>query len=55
MRLRDSIQALMNGAELRRDVGAANRAMAVAYYDDVAMIAQYRALYEGALGRAGVL
>ncbi len=55
VRLRDSIQALMNGAELRRDVGAANRAMAVAYYDDVAMIAQYRALYEGALGRAGVL
>ncbi len=55
VRLRDAIQALMNDAGLRRTVGAANRAMAVAYYDEAAMIAQYQALYEDALGRPGVL
>ncbi|MDP1025888.1 glycosyltransferase family 4 protein [Sphingomonas sp. KR1UV-12] len=55
VRLRDAVQALMNDEGLRREVGAANRALATASYDEAAMIAQYRALYEGALGRPGAL
>jgi len=53
--LRDSIQALVADPDLRRRVGAANRAKAVAERDEAGMIARYAALYEGALGRPGVL
>jgi hypothetical protein len=36
-------------------VGAANRAKAVAEYDEGVMIARYRELYEAVLGRPGAL
>ncbi len=55
VRLRDVMQALVNDAGLRRTVGAANQAKAVAEYDEGVMIARYRALYEGVLGRPGAL
>jgi len=53
--LRDVIQALAVDAELRRTVGAANRARAEATLDEAAMIERYAAIYEGALGRPGAL
>jgi glycosyltransferase involved in cell wall biosynthesis len=53
--LRDAIQALAADAKLRAAVGKANRAKAIAEYDDKAMIAAYAHLYEQALGRAGAL
>jgi glycosyltransferase involved in cell wall biosynthesis len=53
--LRDAIQTLAADAKLRAAVGKANRAKAIAEYDDKAMIAAYAHLYEQALGRAGVL
>jgi glycosyltransferase involved in cell wall biosynthesis len=55
VKLRDVMQALMNDAPARAAVGAANRAKAVADYDEVVMIARYKALYEQAMGRPGVL
>jgi len=55
VRLRDVMQALVDDAGLRRTVGAANQAKAVAEYDEGVMIARYRALYEGALGQPGAL
>ena len=53
--LRDAIQALAADAKLRAAIGKANRAKAIAEYDDKAMIAAYAHLYEQALGRPGVL
>ncbi|MEP9401515.1 glycosyltransferase family 4 protein [Sphingomonas sp. VNH70] len=53
--LRDRLQALATDAEARRRVGEANQAKARAEYDEAAMIAQYKALYEGAIGRPGAL
>lgn len=53
--LRDAIQPLLSNADLRASVGAANRAKARAHYDETVMIARYRALYEGAMGRPGSL
>lgn len=53
--LRDALQPLVADAGLRRQVGEANRAKAVAEYDEALMIARYRALYEQALGRPGAL
>jgi glycosyltransferase involved in cell wall biosynthesis len=55
VRLRDAMQALATDADLRARVGAANRAKAVAEYDEGAMIARYAALYAEAMGRPGVL
>ena len=55
VRLRDVMQPLVLDADLRARVGAANRAKAVACYDEGVMIARYRALYEGAMRRPGVL
>ena len=55
LRLRDAIQALMSDPDARAKVGAANRARARAHYDESTMIARYKALYEGALGRTGAL
>jgi L-malate glycosyltransferase len=40
---------------LRKRVGAANRARAVAEYDEGAMIARYGALYGNAVGRSRAL
>ena len=53
--LRDAIQTLAADAKLRATVGKANRAKAVAEYDEKAMIAAYARLYEEALGRQGIL
>jgi glycosyltransferase involved in cell wall biosynthesis len=55
VKLRDMMQALMNDPAARRTVGAANRAKAVADYDEGAMIGRYKALYEEVLGRPGAL
>lgn len=55
VRLRDVLQALINDAALRAQVGAANRAKAASEYDEAVMIARYKALYEGAMGRPGSL
>ncbi len=55
VRLRDAIAALAADPELRRTVGAANQARARAEYDEGMMIARYKALYEGAMRRPGVL
>ena len=53
--LRDMIQELAVDPAMRAVVGKANRARAVADYDEKAMIASYVALYEEAIGRTGVL
>ena len=42
-------------AAARATVGGANRAKAVAEYDEATMIARYQALYEQALDRPGAL
>ncbi len=55
VRLRDVMQALINDPAARATVGAANRAKAVAEYDEATMIARYKALYEQALGRPEAL
>ena len=46
------IEALATDPALRRRVGEANRAKAVAEYDESAMFNRYNALYWGAMGRA---
>ncbi|GAA0664419.1 glycosyltransferase involved in cell wall biosynthesis [Sphingomonas insulae] len=53
--LRDALQPLVLDPELRARVGAANRAKAVADYDEAVMIARYRAVYADAMRRPGVL
>ncbi|KQS04459.1 glycosyl transferase family 1 [Sphingomonas sp. Leaf357] len=53
--LRDAIEKLARDATLRARVGAANRAKAVAEYDENIMIARYAKLYEAAMGRPGCL
>jgi glycosyltransferase involved in cell wall biosynthesis len=53
--LRDAIQALATDPPARAVIGKANRAKAVAEYDEATMIAAYAALYEGAVGRPGSL
>lgn len=55
VRLRDVLQPLVLDADLRARIGAANRAKAVAEYDEGVMIDRYRALYEGAMARPGAL
>jgi glycosyltransferase involved in cell wall biosynthesis len=55
VRLRDVLQGLINHPDLRAAAGAANRAKAVAEYDEGLMIARYKALYEDAMGRPGAL
>ena len=55
VRLRDVIQALIDHPDIRAQVGAANRAKAVAEYDEATMVARYAALYEEAMGRPGAL
>ena len=53
--LRDVLNGLVADPQLRRHIGAANQRRAAAEYDEATMIARYRALYEGALGRPGAL
>lgn len=53
--LATSIGELLREPALRAAIGAANRAEAAARFDERAMIATYRALYEGAMGRPGAL
>ncbi|MGY4399153.1 glycosyltransferase involved in cell wall biosynthesis [Sphingomonas sp. UYAg733] len=53
--LRDSIEALARDAGLRATIGTANRARAVAEYDESVMIWRYVGLYEAAMGRPGAL
>jgi L-malate glycosyltransferase len=53
--LRDALNTLAREPDYRRRIGEANRRKAVAEYDEALMIARYRALYEGALGRPGAL
>ncbi len=48
--LRDSIQALVNDADLRTRIGAANQAKAQAEYDEKTMISAYARLYGAAIG-----
>ena len=53
--LRDALHTLVSEPKLRDHIGAANQRRARAEYDEGLMIARYRALYEGALGRPGAL
>ena len=53
--LRDAIETLARDATLRASIGAANRAKAVAEYDEGIMIARYAKLYEAAMGRPDCL
>ena len=48
-----AIAALARDADLRKAVGAANRARATAEYDEQTMVDRYRALYSAAV-RPGV-
>lgn len=50
-----ALRTLAERRDLRRAIGAANRAKAVADHDEEAMIRRYAALYEGAIGRPGAL
>ena len=50
--LAEALVELAGDATLRASVGAANRRLARAEYDEKAMIAAYREVYGGALGRA---
>ena len=52
--LAEALQALSLDADLRAQIGMANRAKARAQYDEAKMIASYRRLYDSALG-GGVL
>jgi len=49
--LSETIGALAADPSLRRRIGGANRAKAVAEYDEAKMIERYRALYWGLMGR----
>ncbi len=49
--LRDALAELAGSKEVRRAVGEANRAKAVAEFDEAKMIATYRRLYSSAMGR----
>ncbi|WP_348636226.1 glycosyltransferase [Sphingomonas sp. LaA6.9] len=53
--LAGAIAALVADPALRAQLGAANRAKAVAEYDEQVMIARYGGLYGGAIGRSGAL
>ena len=50
--LAQAIRELANDAGLREKLGAANRALACALYDEETMFARYRQLYGSAMKRA---
>lgn len=49
-----ALRTLLGNAQLRRDVGMANRNVALAAFDEQVMIGRYRALYWGTMGREPV-
>jgi len=51
----DGLARLIASRDLRHRLGAANRAVARAHYDEAAMIVAYRTLYEEAMRRRGAL
>lgn len=53
--LASPMAALAEDDDLRRQLGAKNRAKAVTDYDEKTMIARYAALYGGAVGRSAAL
>lgn len=55
VQLRDRLQILLDRADVRAAVGAANRAKAQAEFDEGAMIRRYADLYAAVAGRPGVL
>lgn len=55
VRLRDAIQPLVLDPDLRKRVGAANRAKAEAEFGASLMIKRYQSLYEEAMARPGAL
>jgi len=48
--LAEALATLAGNADLRGAVGAANRALAVAQYDEAGMVERYRAIYGAACG-----
>lgn len=54
VRLRDSLENFVQSQALRRSVGSANRAKALAEYDEARMIAAYARLYGDALARPDI-
>jgi glycosyltransferase involved in cell wall biosynthesis len=52
--LRDALQKLADDADLRRSIGAANQARALAEYGEDVMIAAYAGLYGAAMGKPGM-
>ncbi|OYW22683.1 MULTISPECIES: glycosyltransferase [unclassified Sphingomonas] len=52
--LRDALQKLVNDADLRRTIGAANQAKAQAEYGEEKMISAYAGLYAAAMGKPGM-
>ncbi len=50
--LASALAWLANEPELRQTIGEANRRKALAQFDEARMIAAYRQVYAGALGRA---
>jgi glycosyltransferase involved in cell wall biosynthesis len=53
--LRDALQPFVKDAETRRTVGAVNQIKARMQFDEFTMLARYKALYEGVMGRPGAL
>ena len=49
--LGEALDALAKNPDLRAQIGEANRARAQVEYDEAAMVARYRAIYAGAMGR----
>ncbi|MFY0116410.1 hypothetical protein ABTQ02_18965, partial [Acinetobacter baumannii] len=49
--LRDAIEPLAADAKLRARIGAANRAKALALYDEATMVGRYARLYGSAIGK----
>ncbi len=49
----DALDSLAQRDDLRRAIGAANRALAASRYDEAAMISAYARLYGEAIGRTG--
>jgi glycosyltransferase involved in cell wall biosynthesis len=54
-RFEAALRRLVESAELRATIGAANRRKAQAEFQESTMLARYGALYEGAMGRPGAL
>lgn len=53
--LRDALQPFVQDENLRKAVGAMNQIKARMHFDEAQMLARYKTLYEGAMGRPGAL